>query len=110
MRQSWVVTVSCINRAIIGKERWVFAFEGTDISGNGGGSANYQWTAGENRWSDWWLTTYQAICACNVTITRLGMSAIDSEGEEKLLAEARFLRAFYYYHALTYWGSPSVER
>lgn len=46
------------------QERWVFAFEGTDISGNGGGSANYQWTAGENRWSDWWLTTYQAICAC----------------------------------------------
>ena len=23
------------------QERWVFAFEGTDISGNGGGSANY---------------------------------------------------------------------
>ena len=86
------------------QERWVFAFEGTDISGNGGGSANYQWTAGENRWSDWWLTTYQAICACNVTITRLGMSAIDSDVKEKLLAEARFLRAFYYYHALTYWG------
>lgn len=85
------------------QERWVFAFEGTDISGNGGGSANYQWTAGENRWSDWWLTTYQAICACNVTITRLGMSAIDSDVKEKLLAEARFLRAFYY-HALTYWG------
>lgn len=82
----------------------MFAFEGTDISGNGGGSANYQWTAGENRWSDWWLTTYQAICACNVTITRLGMSAIDSDVKEKLLAEARFLRAFYYYHALTYWG------
>ena len=104
MRQSWVVTVSCINPGYYWQERWVFAFEGTDISGNGGGSANYQWTAGENRWSDWWLTTYQAICACNVTITRLGMSAIDSDVKEKLLAEARFLRAFYYYHALTYWG------
>lgn len=39
-----------------------------------------------------------------MTITRLGMSAIDSDVKEKLLAEARFLRAFYYYHALTYWG------
>ncbi len=86
------------------QERWVFAFEGTDISGSGGGTANYQWTTGENRWSDWWLSTYQAICACNVTISRLGLSTIDNDVKEKLLAETRFLRAFYYYHALTYWG------
>lgn len=86
------------------QERWVFAFEGTDISGSAGGSANYQWTAGENRWSDWWLTTYQAIGACNTTITRLEKSTFDENTKEKLLAEARFLRAFYYYHALTYWG------
>ena len=86
------------------QERWVFAFEGTDISGSGGGSADYQWTAGENRWSDWWLTTYQAICACNVTISRLNKSSFDESVKDKLLAEARFLRAFYYYHALTYWG------
>ena len=101
MRQSWVVTVSCINRAIIGKSGGCLRLKEPIYQGT---VANYQWTAGENRWSDWWLTTYQAICACNVTITRLGMSAIDSDVKEKLLAEARFLRAFYYYHALTYWG------
>ena len=33
------------------QDRWCFAFEGTDISGSAGGSANYQWTSGENRWS-----------------------------------------------------------
>lgn len=86
------------------QDRWCFAFEGTDISGNGGGSANYQWTSGENRWSDWWLTTYQAIGACNTTIARIERSSFDAERRKLLLAEARFLRAFYYYHALTYWG------
>lgn len=86
------------------QDRWSFAFEGTDISGNGGGTANYQWTTGENRWSDWWLTTYQAIGACNTTITRIENSTFDEEMQSLLLAEARFLRAFYYYHALTYWG------
>lgn len=85
-------------------DRWCFAFEGTDISGSAGGSANYQWTSGENRWSDWWLTTYQAIGACNTTITRIKKSTFDESRRTSLLAEARFLRAFYYYHALTYWG------
>lgn len=86
------------------QDRWVFAFEGTDISGNGGGSASYQWTPGENRWSDWWLTTFQAIGACNTTIARIEKSNFDSKQKEQLIAESRFLRAFYYYHALTYWG------
>ena len=86
------------------QDRWCFAFEGTDISGSAGGSANYQWTSGENRWSDWWLTTYQAIGACNTTISRIKQSTFDETRRTSLLAEARFLRAFYYYHALTYWG------
>lgn len=86
------------------QDRWCFAFEGTDISGGAGGSANYQWTSGENRWSDWWLTTYQAIGACNTTIGRIQRSTFDETRRTSLLAEARFLRAFYYYHALTYWG------
>ena len=86
------------------QDRWCFAFEGTDISGSAGGSANYQWTSGENRWSDWWLTTYQAIGACNTAISRIKESTFDENKRILLLSEARCLRAFYYYHALTYWG------
>ena len=86
------------------QDRWCFAFEGTDISSSAGGSANYQWTSGENRWSDWWLTTYQAIGACNTAISRIKESTFDENKRILLLSEARCLRAFYYYHALTYWG------
>ncbi|MCS3282802.1 RagB/SusD family nutrient uptake outer membrane protein [Bacteroides salyersiae] len=74
------------------------------MSGSAGGSANYQWTSGENRWSDWWLTTYQAIGACNTAISRIKESTFDENKRILLLSEARCLRAFYYYHALTYWG------
>ena len=50
-----------------------------------------------------WDMVFEGIAACNEIL--LVITPIEFEGKERVLAEIRILRAFYYYWALDYWGN-----
>lgn len=50
-----------------------------------------------------WDMVFEGITACNEILTVLG--PIPFENKDRVMAEIRILRAFYYYWALDYWGN-----
>jgi starch-binding outer membrane protein, SusD/RagB family len=50
-----------------------------------------------------WDMVFAGISACNEIL--LVISPVEFENKERVLAEIRILRAFYYYWALDYWGN-----
>lgn len=50
-----------------------------------------------------WDMVFQGITACNEILTVI--TPVEFEGKERVLAEIKILRAFYYYWALDYWGN-----
>jgi starch-binding outer membrane protein, SusD/RagB family len=72
----------------------------------------------ENRWvrtltntSDnqegkvWWDQSYKGIANANLSITRIPDVVMDEAKKAKLLGQARFLRAFYYYNLVRIFGN-----
>jgi hypothetical protein len=55
--------------------------------------------------SDTWKDAYKIILNCNIIIDRVsGNDAISQEAQTDVLAEARFLRGFAYWHITNLWG------
>lgn len=83
------------------------AFKGNSNEGDQrdfGNLANFNITA-SNEWLDSkWRFTYQGIFRCNLAITRIPDAAVSSEENETLVAEAKFLRAFFYFELVKNWG------
>jgi len=52
-----------------------------------------------------WEFCFNGIAACNEVIYETQLSKIEFEGKDKILAELKVLRAFYYYCALDGWGN-----
>ena len=50
-----------------------------------------------------WDMVFQGISACNEIL--LVVSPVDFENKERVIAEIKILRAFYYYWAMDYWGN-----
>lgn len=53
----------------------------------------------------YWKYFYRAINSCNAAINRASEAQISNDLRRKRVAEARFLRAFYYWHIVETWGS-----
>lgn len=53
----------------------------------------------------YWKYFYRAINSCNAAINRASVAQISADLRRKRVAEARFLRAFYYWHIVETWGS-----
>jgi hypothetical protein len=51
-----------------------------------------------------WIEMYQNIRVCNQFLENFQRSPLSLEKKERLEAETRFLRAFYYFHLLRNWG------
>ena len=51
-----------------------------------------------------WTQCYQAIMRCNECIECIGGSSIPDDAKASLIAEARVLRALYYYHLTNFFG------
>ena len=51
-----------------------------------------------------WTQCYQAIMRCNECIECIGGSTIPDDAKASLIAEARVLRALYYYHLTNFFG------
>lgn len=58
---------------------------------------------------NFWGARYQGINTCNVAIARIPGAAMDEELKEQRIAEARFLRAFFYFDlARNFGGVPLI--
>src|SRR5690606_16156123 len=51
-----------------------------------------------------WRTIYSAINKVNIPLSRLDASDVNGEAKEQIEAELKFLRAFFYFIAVRYWG------
>ena len=52
-----------------------------------------------------WKSFFKGINTCNIAINRIGESTLSPELKTKREGEARFLRAFYYYHLVETFGA-----
>lgn len=85
--------------------------EGTDLSTDYRVIAHYQGTAERAAFFNTWSTFYNGIDRANVVLSRIPKMDIYTSGTQaqkdglnRNLAEAKFLRAFYYSELLHYWG------
>lgn len=53
----------------------------------------------------YWTTYYRGIANANLAISRIPDIEMDQAAKSRLLGEARFLRAYYYYHLVRLFGS-----
>ncbi|WP_299525652.1 RagB/SusD family nutrient uptake outer membrane protein [uncultured Lutibacter sp.] len=83
------------------------AFKGNTNEGDQrdfGNLANFNITP-SNEWLDSkWRYTYQGIFRCNLAIARIPDAPITAGQKEILVAEAKFLRAVYYFELVKNWG------
>jgi len=52
-----------------------------------------------------WKWIFNGIAACNEVIYETDLSKVEFDGKEKILAELKVLRAYYYYCAIVNWGN-----
>lgn len=52
-----------------------------------------------------WDWIFNGIAACNEIIYETELSSIEFDGKDKIIAEMKVLRAFYYYMAIANWGN-----
>lgn len=64
----------------------------------------FQMDAPTVEYSTFWKNHYAAIGAANMVIARTEKSALKKEFKDNIIAEARFLRAFFYHNLVLMWG------
>lgn len=52
-----------------------------------------------------WNWIFNGIAACNEIIYETELSDVEFDGKDKIIAEMKTLRAFYYYEAMSCWGN-----
>ena len=69
--------------------------------------AHYQGNGQSNEAiANFWQYRYKGILRCNIAIERIPEASIlDKEKQSRLVAEARFLRAFYYFYLTALWDN-----
>ena len=83
---------------------------GTDIAATRWGSDwqatfdYYTYTADENAILSAWVQYYQGISRANVMITSAEESPAEDSARERVIAEAKFLRAWFYFRMVQLWG------
>ena len=55
--------------------------------------------------SEFWLKTYQGIAAANLAIEGAAKVAVDEDVKNPVVAQAYFIRAFYYFHLVRQFGA-----
>lgn len=74
-----------------------------DLSGHRWWNVDQFIMAGSNEITETtWNLTYQGIGKCNIVLDKLEDSEV--ENKSRYVAEAKFLRAFYYHHLVKYYG------
>ena len=84
----------------------------TDIALHPNRSAldDFSWDAGNGDIRDLWQITYRGIGRANVIINRIPSGELPQDVKDRVTAEARFIRAFYYFTLIKFFGNvPLVD-
>ena len=103
-------------REFYGRERgWTLTEYGVDTFTKGSdGSFKYlndytpQLNAGDANVRDVWRFMYEGINAANAVVGRAANVTMDERVKTRRVAEARFLRAFYYFHLVQFFGDVQL--
>lgn len=68
------------------------------------GIDNFSIDANDGAAESFWRRLYSGISRCNTVLDRVPGIAMDEQLKQRLLLEARFLRAFYYFQLIQYYG------
>lgn len=69
---------------------------------------NYTFTTTSEALSSWWSTLYQGIKMANVVILKVPEINMDVALRNRYIAEAKFLRALYYFDLVRAWGGVPI--
>ncbi|WP_428667385.1 RagB/SusD family nutrient uptake outer membrane protein [Runella sp.] len=93
---------------------WILQDQATDDAEWGGGrsTANqakndldkYTFTPATSTFQSVWTTVYRAISRANTVIDRLPAVPMDTDSRNRLIAEAKFMRGFYYFTLVRLFG------
>lgn len=93
---------------------WIIQDQATDDAEWGGGRATanqpkndldrYTFTPATTTFQAVWSTTYRGINRANAVLERVPEIAMEADLKERLLAEARFMRGFYYFTLVRLFG------
>ena len=64
----------------------------------------FAFSTAESQLSEVWEAAYEGVFRANLALQQLPEIEMDEELKARLLGEARFLRALYYWHITTLWG------
>ena len=64
----------------------------------------FAFSTAESQLSEVWESAYEGVFRANLVLQQLPEITMDEELKARLLGEARFLRALYYWHLTTLWG------
>ena len=97
---------------------WILQDQASDDAewGNGRSTANqpkndldkYTFTPATNTFQSIWTTVYQAINRANTVITRVPAIAMDNDLKARYIAEAKFMRGFYYFTLVRLFGGVPI--
>lgn len=83
----------------------------TDGASGIGPYDRFQHIATEGSLMSWWSVLYQGIKRANVVIEKVAVISMDENLKARYLAEARFLRALFYFDLVRAWGDvPRVSQ
>lgn len=71
---------------------------------DGYGLMNFSFTATEPALFNAYSTLYEGVYRCNIVLQKVPAIAMDTTLQSRYLAEAKFLRALYYWHLTTLYG------
>ncbi len=102
-----------------GQVMWILQDQSTDDAEWGGGrsTANqpkndldrYTFTPATSTFQSLWTTTYQGINRANTVIARVPVIAMDETLKTRLVAEAKFMRGFYYFTLVRLFGGVPLQ-
>ena len=97
---------------------WILQDQATDDAewGNGRSTANqpkndldkYTFTPATNTFQSIWTTVYQAINRANTVIARVPDIPMDNDLKARYIAEAKFMRGFYYFTLVRLFGGVPI--
>ena len=106
------------NANLYGQVMWILQDQATDDAewGNGRSTANqpkndldkYTFTPATNTFQSIWSTVYSAINRANAVITRLPAIPMDEALKARYMAEAKFMRGFYYFTLVRLFGGVPI--
>ncbi len=112
-RQDAIVATNACYNTLIDMYRgplWLFTEVQADDAGDPDVAIdNLTYDATNSTVDDLWRLHYQGIARCNTLLERIGGISMDAELKKRLQLEARYLRAYYYFNLVRFFGDVPLS-